>query len=108
MVPHFTPEWSAPEEDVGSALIKIFSFLTQETLDRLNRTPLRNMLAFLDLLGIRLAPKTPATAFLRFHVTDGVPGPIDVPAATLVTASSPVGELPFETEEALSANPGRI
>jgi uncharacterized phage protein gp47/JayE len=108
MVPHFTPEWSEPADDPGSALLKIYSFLSRETLDRLNRTPERNMLAFLDLLGIRLVPKTPATAFLRFRVTQGVPGPIAVPERTLITAASSAGELPFETEEAISANAGTI
>src|SRR5262249_11193618 len=108
MVPHFTPEWSTPEEDVGSALIKIFSLLTQETLDRLNRTPLRNMLAFLDLLGIRLAPKTPATAFSRSHVPAGAPQRVIVPARPLVTASPPAGEIPFKTEKDLNANRGSI
>src|SRR5258706_257975 len=63
MVPHFPPEWSPSEEDPGAALINIFAFLTQQTLVRLNQAPLRNMLAFLDLLGVRLAPKTPAQAF---------------------------------------------
>lgn len=108
MAPHFTPEWSAPEEDPGTALVKIFSFLTQETMDRLNQTPKRNMLAFLDLLGIRLAPKTPAEAYLRFQVSDAAPGPIDIPARTLATAASEAGELPFETDEPIRANPGKV
>lgn len=108
MAPHFTPEWSVPAEDPGTALAKIYSFLTQETVDRLNQTPKRNMLAFLDLLGIRLAPKTPAETFLRFQVSDGAPGPIDIPARTLATAASEAGELPFETDEPIRANPGKV
>lgn len=108
MVPHFTPEWSPSEEDPGTALINIFAFLTQQTLDRLNQAPLRNMLAFLDLLGVRLAPKTPAQAFLRFNVTEGTLGPVDIPARTLATAASDSGPVPFETDDPIRANPGKL
>jgi hypothetical protein len=108
MVSHFTPEWTSDGDRVGKALIRIFAALTQETLDRLNRTPKRNMLAFLDMMGIRLLPKSSALAFLRFHVADGTPQSVIVPARTLVTASSPSGEVPFETERDLNANPGGI
>ena len=108
MAPHFTPEWSPREEDPGSALLKIFSFLIQGTLDRLNQAPRRNMLAFLDLLGIRLLPKMPAEAFLRFRVIDGAPGHIDVPARTLATSPSDAGELAFETNEPIRANRGKL
>jgi hypothetical protein len=50
MVPHYTREWPAKDDDdPGVALLKIFSFIGEGVISRLNRAPDRNFLAFLNL-----------------------------------------------------------
>ena len=69
MAPHYTPEWPAKDDDdPGVALLKVFSFIGEGVISRLNRAPDRNFLAFLDMLGIRLLQARPAYSPIRFLV----------------------------------------
>ena len=72
MAPHYTREWPAKDDaDPGVGLLKIFSTIAEGVISRLNRAPERNFLAFLDMLGIRLLPATPARAPVRFLLAKG-------------------------------------
>src|SRR5687767_15354047 len=72
MAPHYTREWPAKDDDdPGVALLKIFSSIAEGVINRLNRAPDRNFLAFLDMLGIRLLPKTPARVPVTFRLANG-------------------------------------
>jgi baseplate J-like protein len=111
MAPHYTREWTARDDtDPGVALLRIFSTIAQGVISRLNRAPDRNFLAFLDLLGIRLLPKTPAHAPVRFLVATGTEVPFLVARKTQVTAAATANhpELPFETTEDLSVIPAAL
>lgn len=111
MAPHYTREWPAREDaDPGVALLKIFSSIAQGVISRLNRAPDRNFLAFLDMLGIRLLPKTPAYAPVRFLVASGTEAPFLVKKKTQVAAGATAEhpELPFETTENLLAIPASL
>lgn len=101
MVAHYVPEWPAKDDDdPGVALLKIFSFIGEGVISRLNRAPDRNFLAFLDLLGIRLLQARPAQVPVKFLVANGTEVPFIVDSRTQVSAP-PTGErpedLPFET-----------
>ncbi|HET9530902.1 MAG TPA: hypothetical protein VFQ92_11150, partial [Blastocatellia bacterium] len=112
MVPHYTVEWPAKDEDdPGVGLLKIFSFIAEGVISRLNRAPERNFLSFLDMLGIRLLPATPARAPVRFLVAPGTEDEFLVPRGTQVSAPPAEGrpdELPFETIESLWAIPSSL
>jgi hypothetical protein len=70
-------EWSAaPEGDPGRMLVEVMAYLTDQTVYRLNRLPLKVYIAFLRLLGYTLAP--PTAAEVRLQV---VPGAADVEQA---------------------------
>jgi Baseplate J-like protein len=112
MVPHYTQEWSArDEDDPGVGLLKIFSSIAEGVIGRLNRAPERNFLSFLEMLGIRLLPATPSRAPVRFLVVSGTENEFLIPARTQVSAP-PVGnrseELPFETTKELWAIPAAL
>src|ERR1044072_4673409 len=86
MVPHYTREWPAKDDDdPGVALLKIFSFIGEGVITRLNRAPDRNFLAFLDMLGIRLLQARPARAPVKFVLADGTQFPFLVPKGTQVS-----------------------
>jgi hypothetical protein len=111
MAPYYTREWPARDDtDPGVALLRIFSTIAQGVISRLNRAPDRNFLAFLDMLGIRLLPKTPAHAPVRFLVATGTETPFLVARKTQVTAAATADhpELPFETNEDLWVVPASL
>jgi baseplate J-like protein len=108
MVSHYTPEWSARDaEDAGVVLLKIFARIAEQVIQRLNRTPDKNFVAFLDMLGISLLPARPARVPVQFRLAAGTPGDILIPARTQLAAETTEQRpepLPFETEQALQAS----
>jgi len=112
MAPHYTREWPAKDDDdPGVALLTIFSSIAEGVISRLNRAPDRNFLAFLDMLGIRLLPKTPARVPVTFKLANGTEAPFLVPKETQVSAAPNAErpeELPFETIEPLWAIPAKL
>src|SRR6266850_1720998 len=112
MAPHYTPEWPGKDDDdPGVALLKIFAFISEGVISRLNRAPDRNFLAFLDMLGIRLLQARPAHAPVTFIVADGTEFPFLVPRGTQVSAppteQHPI-DLPFETRQNMLAIPSVV
>jgi hypothetical protein len=90
--------------DAGGALIRIFGRMATLAIDRLNRLPEKNFLAFLDLIGTQLQPPQPARVPLTFSLAQGSPGDAFVPAGTQVAAPPTEGqaeEVVFETERDL-------
>lgn len=112
MVPHYTREWPArDEDDPGVALLKIFSFISEGVISRLNRAPERNFLSFLDMLGIRLLPARPSRVPVRFLVANGTEDEFMVAKGTQVSAPPVEGrpvEMPFETMENLLVIPASL
>lgn len=112
MVAHYVPEWPAKDDDdPGVALLKIFSFIGEGVISRLNRAPDRNFLAFLDMLGIRLLQARPARVPVKFLVANGIEIPFLVDSRTQVSAP-PTGDreedLPFETLTPLLVIPSNL
>ncbi len=90
--------------DAGQALINLFAHFTRLVLDRLNRAPDKNFLAFLDLIGTRIMPPQPSRVPLTFRLASGSPVDAFVPAFTPVASPAAEGEeeeTVFETERDL-------
>ncbi len=104
LVPFYTPEWKPSEKDVGFALAKIFSHMLGIIIQRLNRAPEKNFIAFLDRLGIKLLPAHPAMAPITFSLSEGAKEPVLIPARAQVAA----GEVVFETEKNMLASPSKL
>lgn len=104
LVPFYTPEWKPSEKDVGFALVKIFSHMLGIIIQRLNRAPEKNFIAFLDRLGIKLLPAHPAMAPITFSLSEGAKEPVLIPARVQVAA----GEVVFETEKNMLASPSKL
>lgn len=112
LIRHYTPEWPAKDEDdPGRALLSIFSFIAEGVVHRLNRAPERNLLAFLDMLGIRQLPKRPAAVPLRFIVALGTTDVFRILKGAQATASPGEGQsepVSFESQEELLAIPSKL
>jgi hypothetical protein len=105
------PEWSPVDpqtgepEQVGAALVGIFARFGDIVIQRLNRAPDKNFLAFLDLLGVAPNPPQPARVPLTFTLAAGTTVDAVVPAGTQAAAPAAEGDkgpVIFETERELT------
>lgn len=90
--------------EAGKALTGIFAHYCGLIIDRINRAPEKNFLAFLDLLGNSPLPPRPAQVPLTFLLDQSVTEGMTVPAGTRVQAEPGEGAsepLLFETERDL-------
>ena len=92
------------DKDSEIALIRTFSYFLKEIINRLNRVPDKNLIAFLDLLGLKLLPAIPARAPITFKITDGTLESVLVPKGTQIAAN----EIIFETEQNILATPAKL
>lgn len=92
MVQQRCPEWTDHNvSDPGVTLIELFAWMTDQIIYRLNRVPDRNFVRFLDLLGVRLFPATPARTGLTFWLAGPIDQTVTIPQGT--RASTAVSEL---------------
>ena len=64
-IPVHNPEWTNfNDSDPGVTLLQVFAFMSESILYRANQIPERNRRKFQQLLGIPLAPATPAEGFV--------------------------------------------
>lgn len=97
--------------NAADALIGVFAHLCGTAIDRLNKAPRKNLLAFLDMLGAAPLPPQPARAPLTFHMASQHTGRVIVPALTQAAAPPAPGEQQptiFETEEELAMTPAKL
>jgi predicted phage baseplate assembly protein len=96
MVMRRCPEWTDHNvSDPGVTLIETFAFMTDQLLFRLNQVPDRLYVKFLELIGLRLIPPTPARAPVTFWLSAPAITPVSIPTNTKV------GTLRTETEESV-------
>src|SRR6266508_3803876 len=90
MVMRKCPEWTDHNvSDPGVTLIETFAYMTDQLLYRLNRVPDRLYIKFLELIGVRLLPPTPARTRITFFLSAPADRPMVIPtgasAATIRT-----------------------
>jgi predicted phage baseplate assembly protein len=99
LIPSYAPDWTDHNpSDLGITLIELFAWLAESMLYRLNQTPQKNYLTFLNLLGVTRNPPTPAHTYLTFT---SAAGRIVVPTGTQAQTAATEGRTPvvFETDE---------
>lgn len=108
MVQQRCPEWTDHNvSDPGVTLIETFAFMVDQLLYRVNRIPDRLHIRFLDLIGLRMLPATPATAQVTFWLSTPALAPLTIPTGTQVgTVRTESREsIVFSTVEPLTAVP---
>ncbi len=96
LIPRYCPEWTDHNlSDPGITLIELFAWMTEVILYRLNRVPDKNYLKFLELIGLKLQPASPAKAEITFTLSAAQENPVTIPAGTEVST------VRTETEEAI-------
>jgi predicted phage baseplate assembly protein len=110
-IPRYCPEWTNYNPgDPGITLVELFAWLTDQMLMRFNQVPRRNFIVFLELLGIRLQPATPAQTELTFYLSAALPTTYEVPKGTEVATVRMENEeaIIFSTAEPLSIGIPRV
>jgi hypothetical protein len=106
------PAWYRESADhFDTALLQICARFGELIIDRLNKAPEKNFLAFLDLLGLSPLLMEAARVPVTFFLAPGSTDPIWVPAGTQVAAPPAKGaQRPvfFETERDLFVTPARL
>lgn len=108
--PGYVPEWLPAERRLDAAIAPIVARYVFTLLQRLNKVPFKQQLAFLDVLGIQLTPAQAARAPIAFQLTANV-ADSRIPAGTRVAAPAPPGSnapIVFETERATGLAAGRL
>src|SRR6476469_9588668 len=78
------PEWSDHNvSDPGVTLIETFAFMTDQLLYRLNQVPDRMYVKFLEMIGLRLLPATPAKAPVMFCLSAPAVTDVGVPTVSV-------------------------
>lgn len=111
MVPFYTPEWKASDEnDSGVTLLRVSAQMIAGVIDRLNQVPDKNFIAFLNMLGLKLLPATEASAPVTFNLSTGVSEAILIPERTEVAASSTGSGEPiiYRTTKNIMATPAKL
>jgi Baseplate J-like protein len=102
--PFYIPEWDPKNDnDIGTALSKIFCHIMINVTDRLNKIPTRNYIEFLNMLGIKLSPARAASADVIFLPSVGVKNEVMVRSGSrlVAPANDKHDEIIFETQENL-------
>jgi predicted phage baseplate assembly protein len=108
MVMRRCPEWTDHNvSDPGVTLIETFAFMTDQLLFRLNQVPDRLYIKFLELIGLRLIPATPAQVDVTFWLSAPAIASVGIAAGTNVaTPRTEVDEsIVFSTNQDLQIIP---
>jgi predicted phage baseplate assembly protein len=82
------PEWTDHNvSDPGVTLIETFAFMTEQLCYRLNRVPDRLYVKFLELLGLRMMPPTPAEVPVTFWLSTPARSPLVIRGGTTVSTT---------------------
>jgi predicted phage baseplate assembly protein len=105
------PEWTDHNvSDPGVTLIETFAYMTDQLLYRLNRVPDRLYVKFLELIGVRLLPPTPARVPVTFWLASPAVRIIPIqPGTEVSTVRTDVDDaIAFNTFEELRILPCKL
>jgi predicted phage baseplate assembly protein len=105
------PEWTDHNvSDPGVTLIETFAFMAEQLCYRLNRVPDRLYVKFLELLGLRMLPPTPARVPVTFWLSTPARSPLVIRAGTKASTTRTESEeaIVFSTVEDLTVLPSEI
>lgn len=108
-LPAYVPGWLPHDGGPGDAVLRIYARFLDALGERIDRTPDKNELAFLDLLGLELLPAQAARAPVVLATMPQL-GDGRAPAGTRLAAKAPGGGDPivFETETAIGLAAARV
>lgn len=92
------------EKGNEAALLYIFAGMMDMIIQRLNAVPDKNLIAFLDMMSVKLLPPQPAMVPVTFILSEGTKENVTIPQKTQVAA----GDIIFETDKTFVASPAKL
>jgi predicted phage baseplate assembly protein len=108
LIPQYCPEWTDHNvSDPGVALIELFAWMTDMLLYRVNQTPDKMYVTFLDLIGAKLEPPRAARAPVTFYLSAPQPSEVTIAEGTEVATvrTESASAVTFTTERDLVVRP---
>lgn len=102
----YVPEWRWDDRnpDAGVVLAHLYAEMMENTISKYNRTAHNHYLTFLNMLGTRLLPPSPAEGLVSVGVIPGTDGVyIDRGTPVYAAADTETGRTFYETTEAVNA-----
>ena len=102
----YVPEWRWDDRnpDAGVVLAHLYAEMMENTISKYNRTVHNHYLTFLNMLGTRLLPPSPAEGLVSVGVIPGTDGVyIDRGTPVYAAADTETGRTFYETTEAVNA-----
>mgnify|MGYP001605076710 CR=1 FL=1 len=102
LIPRYAPEWTNHNlPDPGITFIELFAWLAEMQIYYLNQIPEKNYLKYLNLLGVKPKPATPAKVDLTFS-SDKL---VTILKGTRVVTKSQEKNITFELDEDIDVLP---
>ncbi|MEF8827471.1 MAG: putative baseplate assembly protein [Haloarcula sp.] len=112
IAPHYVENWDATDGDAGSALVDLFTELSEDVIERLDDAPEKHRVAFFDALGFDQRPPQAASVPVQYAVAPGAPENRRIEEGTEVIAEAtdarPAQTFRVGAEEAFEATPARL
>lgn len=108
LIPQYCPEWTDHNvSDPGVALIELFAWMTDMLLYRVNQTPDKMYVQFLELIGAKLEPPRAARAPVTFYLSAPQPSAVTIAEGTEVATvrTESAAAITFTTERDLVVRP---
>ena len=107
--PAYLPDWVARDKSPAQTLAQIFSRYMEVLIGRLNQAPDKNLLAFLDMLGIELIPARSARAPVVFQASSkNEDGRVEAATRLGAQVAGKSDSVLFETERAVGVAAARL
>ena len=107
----YTPEWNpdTAKPDIAASLMIAGSEMLEGTIKKINSLPLKNQIAFYNMLNASLLPSTPSEGYVSFGLSSDDASPVEVPKGTVVSSYDRDDEpVNYETEDDVLVSPAAI
>ena len=107
----YTPEWNIDTDnpDIAAALAQVYAEMLAGTLKKVNNTPLKNKIAFFNMMNASLLPASPSEGYVSFSLSSDDVGNTEIPKGAVLTSYSDDGyTMRFETCDDILVSPARI
>ena len=107
---NFTPEWIPDDSDpdIACALALASAEMLEGTIKKLNSLPLKNRIAFYNMLNASLLPAEPSEGYVSFALSSDDAPPAEVPKGTVVSSYSGDEPVRFETTDDVLVSRAKI
>ena len=106
----FTPEWIPADgnPDIAYALALASAEMLEGTIKKVNSLPLKNRIAFYNMLNASLLPAEPSEGYVSFALSADDAPPAEVPMGTVVSSYTGDEPVHFETTDDVLVSPAKI